>query len=187
IQHGADVVVVLDAKGRSSYVSPSAARLGFGDRVVTEAEIWRMVHPRDRERAKATLAPLLHDQPGTSTRETPARATSSTAGAVAQRGGGARARAPGPVTETVRFRALGGWRWLEVTGTDLLADPDVRGVVLNARDVTDRMEAERRVRASEAYYRAIFEKSLEGVVLIGRDRAIRMVSGAALRMLAHRA
>src|SRR5690606_8816260 len=40
---------------------------------------------------------------------------------------------------------------------------------------------------SEAYYRAIFEKSLEGVVLIGRDRAIRMVSGAALRMLGHRA
>src|SRR5690606_1036795 len=173
------------AKGRSSYVSPSAARLGFGDRVVTEAEIWRMVHPRDRERAKATLAPLLHDQPGTSSRETPARAASSTARAVAPRDDVGGRRPPRQVTGAVRFRGLGGWRWLEVTGTDLRAEPDVRGVVLNARDVTDRMEAERRVRASEAYYRAIFEKSLEGVVLIGRDRAIRMVSGAALRMLGH--
>ncbi|MFO7545741.1 MAG: PAS domain S-box protein [Trueperaceae bacterium] len=187
IQHGADVVVVLDAKGRSSYVSPSASRLGFGDRVVTEAELWRMVHPRDRDRAKATLAPLLHEESATTSPETRARvASDKAAGGADMRDDAERARAPRQVTETVRFWVLGGWRWLEVTGTDLLADPDVRGVVLNARDVTDRMEAERRVRASEAYYRAIFEKSLEGVVLIGRDRAIRMVSGAALRMLGHR-
>jgi len=184
IQHGADVVVVLDARGRSSYVSPSASRLGFGDRVVTEAELWRMVHPRDRDRARATLAPLLHGaQPGP---ESEPRARRPDAGEAA-RGATERSLGPRQVTETVRFRALGGWRWLEVTGTDLLADADVRGVVLNARDVTDRVEAERRVRASEAYYRAIFEKSLEGVVLIGRDRSIRMVSGAALRMLGHRA
>lgn len=170
IQHGADVVVVLDAKGRSSYVSPSAARLGFSDRVITEAELWRAVHPRDRDRAVATLAPLLRS----------AQAGEGAGGAVGSVDG---ARP----TAVVRFRTAGAWRWLEVTGTDMLADPDVRGVVLNARDVTDRVEAERKVRASEAYYRAIFEKSLEGVVLIGRDRTIRMVSGAALRMLGHRA
>jgi diguanylate cyclase (GGDEF)-like protein/PAS domain S-box-containing protein len=42
----------------------------------------------------------------------------------------------------VTFRARlsdghGGWRWLEIISTNLLADPSVRGVVSNARDITD--------------------------------------------------
>jgi diguanylate cyclase (GGDEF)-like protein/PAS domain S-box-containing protein len=31
----------------------------------------------------------------------------------------------------------GGWRWLEIISTNLLDDPDVRGIVNNGRDVTD--------------------------------------------------
>jgi diguanylate cyclase (GGDEF)-like protein/PAS domain S-box-containing protein len=42
----------------------------------------------------------------------------------------------------VTFRARlsdgrGGWRWLEIISTNLLADPSVRGIVSNARDITD--------------------------------------------------
>jgi diguanylate cyclase (GGDEF)-like protein/PAS domain S-box-containing protein len=36
----------------------------------------------------------------------------------------------------------GGWRWIEATFTNLLDDPDVRAVISNARDVTERREAE---------------------------------------------
>jgi diguanylate cyclase (GGDEF)-like protein len=32
----------------------------------------------------------------------------------------------------------GGWRWVEAVGTNLLADPDVGGIVTNARDITER-------------------------------------------------
>ena len=42
---------------------------------------------------------------------------------------------------TVEYRvrdADGQWRWLECMATNLLEDPDVRGMVLNARDVTER-------------------------------------------------
>jgi diguanylate cyclase (GGDEF)-like protein/PAS domain S-box-containing protein len=49
---------------------------------------------------------------------------------------------------TVTYRALnvdGGWRWIEGTVSDLRDDPSVGGIVVNGRDVTERMEAEERL------------------------------------------
>ncbi len=46
---------------------------------------------------------------------------------------------------TARFRFRhkdGSWRWLEAVGTNLLADPDVGGVVITSRDITDRQRTE---------------------------------------------
>ncbi|MEJ2358398.1 MAG: PAS domain S-box protein [Deinococcales bacterium] len=88
-------------------------------------------------------------------------------------------------TATFRLRTPEGWRWLEAVGSNRLDDPDVEGLVLNVRDVTERLEAEARLRESEAYYRALFEKSMEGVVLIAADRRLRLVSGAVLRLLGY--
>src|SRR5690606_15744998 len=88
-------------------------------------------------------------------------------------------------TARFRYRISGAWRWIEVLATDLRDDVDVRGIVLNARDVTEREESAHRLRVSEAYYRAIFEKSLEGVILVNQDRTTRSVSGAVVRMLGH--
>jgi diguanylate cyclase (GGDEF)-like protein/PAS domain S-box-containing protein len=43
----------------------------------------------------------------------------------------------------IRIRhASGEWRWAETSARNLLADPEVAGVVLHARDVTDRHRAE---------------------------------------------
>jgi PAS domain S-box-containing protein len=39
----------------------------------------------------------------------------------------------------------GQWRYLEVTATNRLADPDVAGIICNARDVTERVEAATRL------------------------------------------
>ena len=64
-----------------------------------------------------------------------------------------------PVTARFRYRIGGAWRWIEVLATDLRDDVDVRGIVLNARDVTEREESAHRLRVSEAYYRALFEKA----------------------------
>ena len=86
---------------------------------------------------------------------------------------------------TFRLRTDRGWRWLEAVGANRLDDPDVEGLVLNVRDVTERVEAETRLRESEAYYRALFDKSMEGVVLIESDRRLRMASGGALRLLGY--
>jgi PAS domain S-box-containing protein len=46
-----------------------------------------------------------------------------------------------------RFRHVdGSWRWMESVGTYLLANPAVGGVVITSRDVSERKEAEERLR-----------------------------------------
>ena len=52
---------------------------------------------------------------------------------------------------TFRFhRKDGTWCWMESVATNLLDDPMVRAVVINSRDVTQRVQVERRLRRSEA-------------------------------------
>jgi len=44
-----------------------------------------------------------------------------------------------------RIGAEGDWRYIESTATNLLADPDVAGVVLNSRDISDRKALEQQL------------------------------------------
>ena len=159
VRNSTDVIIVLDGNGGVSEVSPSAARLGLRGEVIRERDLWRAVHPRDRSIALDAMRTLQSKPPG--------------------------ARRAEPVTARFRYRVGGSWRWLEVIATDMRDDIDVRGIVLNARDVTEREDSANRLRVSEAYYRAIFEKSLEGIMLINEDRSIRSVSGAVVRMLGY--
>jgi signal transduction histidine kinase len=57
---------------------------------------------------------------------------------------------PGAKTLTeVRVQEEGGsWRYAEVTGTNYLHDPEVRGMILAFRDITDRKEAEAKLEAA---------------------------------------
>lgn len=60
-------------------------------------------------------------------------------------------RNPGAnVTDEVRMRHRdGSWRYIEVTIRSLLDDPNVGGVVVNARDITERKLAEEALQRSE--------------------------------------
>lgn len=56
-----------------------------------------------------------------------------------------------------RFKnAQGEWRWLETKLTNLLADPAVKGIVSNSRDVTEKKKTEEAILASEERYRSLF-------------------------------
>ncbi len=162
VQNSSDITVVLDGQGAVSYVSPAASRLGLNRTVMSEAQLWRAVHPRDREQIRDVMNRLLAED-------------------------GARGEADRlqTVSSTFRFRVDGGWRWFELEAADLRQDPDVRGVVLNVRDATEKIQSANRLRASEAYYRALIEKSFDGVWLLNEDHTIRSASSAALRMLGH--
>ncbi len=73
-------------------------------------------------------------------------------------------RSEKPADIAFRFRhAGGGWRWVEVTGDDRRADPDIGGLVLTIRDVTGSFETAERLRASEARYQTLAESAPVGI------------------------
>ena len=113
VRHGSDMLTIVNTDMSVQYASPSHRQI-FG--VEPDALIGRHllddVHNDDRPQAERSMFRLLS---GATTRE----------------------------SLVLRLRALdGSWRWIEMVGTNLLAEPSVRGLVLNSRDVTDRKQLE---------------------------------------------
>jgi two-component system, cell cycle sensor histidine kinase and response regulator CckA len=120
IEGATDLIYVVDADGVISYVSPSIERvLGYRAAERIGASIFDLIHEDDVEGAKAALWAGISEQDG--------------------RGAG-----------QIRVRhADGGWRVLEAVGRNLLESPAVRGIVIHARDVTERQELEDQLRHAQ--------------------------------------
>ncbi len=111
VEHGSDLIAVLREDGVVRYASPATNRL---------------LGHADDDLDGVDLLELVHPD------DRPARLIDLAR--EDEQGIGA------PVE--LRLQALdGSWRHLEVTVTDLLDNPAIAGVVLNARDVTERVEA----------------------------------------------
>ncbi|WP_327001968.1 sensor domain-containing diguanylate cyclase [Dactylosporangium sp. NBC_01737] len=112
VQHASDVTLVVDAGDAVTYASPAAVRiLGIDPAQALGAVLRQRVHPDDVDTFDA-LAARLEAFP----------AGDASAAASAQ----------------VRLRHTDGtYRWLDVVGADLRDHPSVRGVVYNARDITE--------------------------------------------------
>ena len=107
VKHAADIILLTDTRGRVRYASPALRLLVGMPEDDREVLTEHYIHPED-------LAVVAHHQ---------ARVAAVPAGVVTFR--------------TRIVNANGSWRWLEVVSTNLLADPSVRGIVSNARDITD--------------------------------------------------
>ncbi len=70
------------------------------------------------------------------------------------------------------------WKWLELTGTNVLDEASVDGVIVNIRDVSERLQAEDRLRMSEARFRALVQHASDTIEIINRDGTYAYVSPA---------
>ncbi|NJL15061.1 MAG: PAS domain S-box protein [Microscillaceae bacterium] len=61
--------------------------------------------------------------------------------------------------------------WLEATGTNLLADPAIQGIVLNTRDITERRAAEREQRL-RGQMQALSENSPDLITRISKEGTV---------------
>jgi diguanylate cyclase (GGDEF)-like protein/PAS domain S-box-containing protein len=108
--HASDGVVVVDDAGRIHYQSPSMTRIfGYAPDELVGCVSLTLVHPDDAAQTRAWFSQVGRSAPGTVARL------------------------------DIRLRdADAGWRHVELTGANQLHDPDLRGLVLNAHDVTER-------------------------------------------------
>jgi nitrogen fixation negative regulator NifL len=113
IENALDLIVVLDADGVIRYASPSVERvLGERPDALVGVNALERLHPEDLP----IVAPIFF-----SGQTTPGFTASA----------------------EYRFRhADGSWRTLEGVGRNLLDHPSVAGIIVNARDVTERKRAE---------------------------------------------
>jgi len=84
----------------------------------------------------------------------------------------------------VRLRhADGGWRVVEAVATNLLDDPAVEGIVISARDLTDRRRAEADLREAQERFRSAFEHAPIGMALTSVDGRLFRVNRALVQIL----
>jgi PAS domain S-box-containing protein len=120
VQNSSDIITILERDGSIRYQSPSIERiLGYKPEELVGKSVFELVHPDDRPGVMA-----IFDE---------------------------RLRTPGSIAPIeVRFRHNdGGWRTLEATGTNLLYEPGVAGIVVNSRDITERKRTEDVLHATE--------------------------------------
>ncbi|MDT8369219.1 MAG: response regulator [Longimicrobiales bacterium] len=116
-EHIADVIFVIDHGARVRYVSASLRRvLGRDPGKVVERRVLGLIHPEDAERARKSF-----DQVST------------------------RADAR-PKVELRMEHADGSWRDMDCELTNLVGKPPIDGLVVKARDVTERKRLEREYR-----------------------------------------
>jgi len=155
VENSSDIVLVVDGEGRITFASPATNHLlGLPETTLLGSHPARWVHPSDW----ATVAHLL-DQ------------SSEDAGV-------------GADEVEVRFIHLDrSYRWFEIRTRDLSNDREIQGLVVTAREITDRKAAERQVAQSEARFRALVQSSSDAVAVVGLDGCFTYVSPAVTEIL----
>jgi PAS domain S-box-containing protein len=117
IENASDIITILDQDGTVRYASPSVERvLGHRPETLIRTNVFDRIHPDERARLAAASARVLQVRGHTGTTE-------------------------------VRMRHHdGSWRTLQVTAANLLHDESVRGVVINAHDITELKRSESALR-----------------------------------------
>jgi two-component system, cell cycle sensor histidine kinase and response regulator CckA len=149
LRNATDLVSINDAQGVVQYISPSVTRiLGYQPEDLIGRSSFDFLHPDD-------LAAIASGF----------RAASGSPGV--------------NPTVQMRFRHAGGeWRTLEATSTNLLDDPHVRGVVVNARDITEQRAHERQLR----FQASALEQMSDAMIVVDDSYAVTYLNPAAERL-----
>jgi PAS domain S-box-containing protein len=149
VQNSSDLVTILAPDGTILYASDSAHRIvGYSPADLVGSSLLSYLGRDDAGKVQS----LLQNSNG------------NTNGA-------------GPIEFSLR-RADGSPVWLEAVGTNLLSDATIRGIVLNARDVSERKRADLALRESEERYRDLFDNASDLVCMAAPDGSLLYVNQA---------
>ncbi len=155
LRYSSDVITVLGADGTVLYNTPAITPvLGYRPEQMLGRSFWHYLHPDDVPEVRQRFSEVL---------ASPAVAA---------------------IPVTFRFRHHDG-RWVpfEAIGSNHLADPHVRGIVVNSRDLTERRRTEASLRTSEQLYQLLVEQVSVGIVFTDADGQVTDANPAALAIL----
>ena len=148
LEHGSDVIGVMDAEGRILWVSPAIKRvLGYDPEELVGRLGSDICHPDDFDRVVAQFTDFVSDPTSDTMR-----------------------------TESRSLHKNGSWIWVDSIVMNRLDDPDVHGIVTNFRDITARVETEHALRDSEARYRSVADASPIGIYEMDEVPVLRFVN-----------
>jgi PAS domain S-box-containing protein len=137
VDKSADGVVITDSAGRLCYVGSSTYRvLGYKPAEMLGHSAFEFIHPDDAAEVGRQLAAC-------------SAVDESSLEVVAR----------------IRHKS-GGWPWLEATFTNLLRDPAVAGIVINFRDITQRVELQRRIGLEHQRSQVFLRKASDGLHIL---------------------
>jgi len=115
IENASDIIIIADCQGEILYISPSIETLfGYPPSEFEGRSAFDFLHPEDRDKVRTFFERVT-------------------------------AYSGIPIGAEARFRnRSGAWRTLEVVGKTVVQEDAETEVILNARDITDRREAEKR-------------------------------------------
>lgn len=132
VESGKDIICIISETGTVHFISPSVESvLGFSADELVNKNVTELIHAEDREKAASALANAL-------------------------------AHPDGEELEKYEFRMKhkdGSCRDVEFVGRNLIANPVIGGIVLTGHDLTERKQAEKRLRLTSQ----VFENTLEGI------------------------
>lgn len=141
VQNARDLIALVDADGNVLYLSRSfETTLGYDPQENLGKSVFAYIHSDDASVATSAFSDVVER------------------------------RATDRIVEFRLRHTDGSWRHIEAVSTNLISDPEVGGVVINARDVTGRKEAENRLRRAEKRYRTLVER-VPAIVYIQESRA----------------
>ncbi len=120
VRHSSDPILVTDAMGQITFADPAALRAtGLDVDTLEGQDLLSLIHPDDASRSREFIRTLTQHPEV-------------------------------PPVQSIRLGPPGGpWRLLEISGCNLLADPAVQGLVLNARDITERHRLQNQLREAQ--------------------------------------
>jgi PAS domain S-box-containing protein len=134
MRHSSDAITIAEADGTVSYMIPAVERvLGYKPEDLIGANRWELIHPDDLPEAQRLYAEYLENKPGSTLR----------------------------AEYRMRHRD-GSWRYIESISNNLLGDPDLGGIVINCRDITERKRAETEIQQlNENLERRVAERTVQ--------------------------
>jgi len=153
LESSPDILGILRPEGTIGYLSPSVERItGYQVEKLSEPDAFDLIHADDREGLFEAFSAGL--------------------------------QAPGPTMKAeFRYRhADGSWHIMETQGINLTDNPAVSGMVVSARDITDRKRIELNIAAKERYYRSLIRNAADMVSILDKDLCFKWGSPSASRI-----